>query len=125
MSKRKTTQLPAANTLSGAEVIRITQEGVEKKATLNLLETGIEHPLLTVNELAPDEDGNVTLTPAIIGITVNGQEADEETGNILLNAEDIDFSGIPTYADEAAAVTGELETGKVYKTAAGALRVKL
>lgn len=31
----------------------------------------------------------------------------------------------PVYADEAAAVTGGLATGKLYQTAAGALRIKL
>jgi hypothetical protein len=34
-------------------------------------------------------------------------------------------SALPTYADEAAAVTGGLATGDIYKTATGELRVKL
>lgn len=34
-----------------------------------------------------------------------------------------DFSGVPTYADNAAAVAGGLAVGRVYKTSAGDLRV--
>jgi hypothetical protein len=38
---------------------------------------------------------------------------------------DLSVSALPTYADEAAAVTGGLATGDIYKTATGELRVKL
>lgn len=37
----------------------------------------------------------------------------------------LNLPGLPTYADEAAAVTGGLVTGDVYKTATGELRIKL
>jgi hypothetical protein len=37
----------------------------------------------------------------------------------------INVSGIPTYADEDAAVTGGLSEGDLYKTSTGAVRVKL
>ena len=37
----------------------------------------------------------------------------------------LNLTGIPTYADEAAAVTGGIATGDVYKTATGELRIKL
>lgn len=39
--------------------------------------------------------------------------------------EDLTLDGIPEYADEAAAVTGGLESGKLYKTATGEIRIKL
>ena len=37
----------------------------------------------------------------------------------------INFTGLPTYADEAAATTGGLSTGDLYKTATGEIRIKL
>jgi hypothetical protein len=42
-----------------------------------------------------------------------------------LSNKTVDFTNIPVYADEAAAVVGGLATGKVYKTSTGELRIKL
>lgn len=40
-------------------------------------------------------------------------------------AGDLKISDIPTFADEAAAVTATLASGKIYKTVTGELRIKL
>ena len=45
--------------------------------------------------------------------------------NGTIKATDINFTGLPTYADEAAATAGGLSTGDMYKTATGELRIKL
>lgn len=37
----------------------------------------------------------------------------------------VDFSGLPTYADDAAAGAGGLAAGRLYKTATGEIRIKL
>jgi hypothetical protein len=37
----------------------------------------------------------------------------------------ISLSGLPEYADEAAAITGGLSEGDLYRTATGEIRVKL
>ena len=42
-----------------------------------------------------------------------------------IKATDINFTGLPTYADEAAATTGGLSTGDLYKTSTGEIRIKL
>jgi len=42
-----------------------------------------------------------------------------------LNAKDINFSKLPIYEDDTAATQGGLETGGLYKTATGALQIKL
>ena len=45
--------------------------------------------------------------------------------NGTIKATDINFTGLPEYADEAAATTGGLSTGDLYKTATGEIRIKL
>jgi len=45
--------------------------------------------------------------------------------NGTIKATDINFTGLPTYADEAAAITGGLSTGDLYKTSTGEIRIKL
>lgn len=45
--------------------------------------------------------------------------------NGTIKATDINFTGLPTYADEAAATTGGLSTGDLYKTSTGEIRIKL
>lgn len=50
---------------------------------------------------------------------------DEPNGEIIINAANVNFNGIPTYADDTAAGTGGLTVGQVYKTATGELRIKL
>ena len=45
--------------------------------------------------------------------------------NGKIKAVDVNFSGLPTAADEAAAITLGLTTGDMYKTATGELRIKL
>ncbi len=62
-----------------------------------------------------------------VGIGTNG---DPDTGiklqvNGKIKATDINFTGLPTHADDAAAGTGGLSEGDVYKTATGELRIKL
>jgi hypothetical protein len=61
--------------------------------------------------------GNIgigTMTPSA-KLEVNG----------TIKATDINFTGLATYPDEAAAVLGGLNTGDLYKTPTGELRVKL
>lgn len=48
----------------------------------------------------------------------------DDLGNVIMIGNLI-LSGLPTHADEAAAVTAGLATGTVYKTATGELRIKL
>lgn len=45
--------------------------------------------------------------------------------NGKIKATSINFSGLPTYANDAAAATGGLTRGDMYKTATGELRIKL
>lgn len=52
--------------------------------------------------------------------TITGEKTFDQVNIATLN-----LSGIPTYADEAAAITGGLSSGDVYKTATGELRIKL
>ena len=42
-----------------------------------------------------------------------------------IKATDINFTGLPVYADEAAAIVGGLTSGDCYKTVTGELRIKL
>ena len=58
-----------------------------------------------------------------IGTTVDPVEKLEVNGTI--KATDINFTGLATYADDAAAGTGGLVTGDVYKTSTGELRIKV
>jgi len=58
-----------------------------------------------------------------IGTTVDPVEKLEVNGTI--KATDINFTGLATYADDAAAGTGGLVTGDVYKPSTGALRIKV
>jgi hypothetical protein len=57
-----------------------------------------------------------------IGTTAPSEKLDVEG---TIQATDINFTGLLTFADEAAAVTGGLATGDCYKTATGGLRIKL
>lgn len=50
---------------------------------------------------------------------------DEPNGEVIINAANVNFTGIPTYADDAAAGTGGLTAGQIYSTATGELRIKL
>lgn len=74
---------------------------------------------------------NPTLTSAVdyraIEITPNSGFAIYQSGAGAKNlfAGTLRLTGLPTYADEAAATTGGLVTGDVYKTATGELRIKL
>ena len=57
-------------------------------------------------------------SPAVLSINAAGDIAWDAPSAL-------DFSAAPTYADDAAAATGGLTTGAVYKTTTGQLRVKL
>jgi len=56
-------------------------------------------------------------------VTANGQLFAGGTNLNVTDAGAIYFSGLPTYASEAAAAS--LSTGRVYKTSTGELRIKL
>jgi hypothetical protein len=45
MAKKKFTQLPAADSLSGTEVIAVVQDGVSKKATISQVSVGASSSL--------------------------------------------------------------------------------
>jgi hypothetical protein len=55
--------------------------------------------------------------------TTTPSEKLEVVGTI--KATDINFTGLPVFADEAAAITGGLQTGDLYRTATGEIRIKL
>lgn len=59
----------------------------------------------------------------------NPSEKLHVVGNIksdsTIFARDVNFSNLPVYADEAAATAGGLATGALYRTTAGAVRIKL
>lgn len=46
------------------------------------------------------------------------------SGSKTFSSDTITLSGIPTYADDAAAGTGGLTEGQIYQTATGELRIK-
>ncbi|MEW4923999.1 hypothetical protein [Algibacter sp. 2305UL17-15] len=60
----------------------------------------------------------------MVGIGLNNPSEKLEV-NGTIKATDINFTGLPVYADDAAAVTGGLTTGDMYRTATGELRIKL
>lgn len=63
--------------------------------------------------------GFYLISPSEIGLSIGGVKV------ASFNANGIKLSTIPTYANEAAAVTGGLTTGQVYKVSTGELRIKL
>lgn len=64
-----------------------------------------------------------------MGVDINNFEANDTGEKLQVNgkikAVDVNFSGLPEHADEAAAVTAGLATGDMYQTATGELRIKL
>jgi hypothetical protein len=90
----------------------------------------------TAGDLYLNDIGGNTIVPilkalATTGLVVQNSVGDEKlkvgasTGADVQVTGDLSVSALPTYADEAAAVTGGLATGDIYKTATGELRVKL
>ncbi len=75
---------------------------------------GASSPITRMNVI---ENGNV-------GIGVNIPSVKLEV-NGKIKATDVNFSGLPTFANEAAATVGGLATGDMYKTVAGDLKIKL
>ncbi len=75
--------------------------------------------------IAPHTDADfVVLDDGNVGVgTITPNEKFEVNGTI--KATDINFTGLPIYANDAAAGTGGLVAGDVYKTATGELRIKL
>ncbi|AWH75205.1 hypothetical protein DCS32_13835 [Dokdonia sp. Dokd-P16] len=66
-----------------------------------------------------DDNGNV-------GIGTNNAVLTEKLEvNGKIKAVDVNFSGLPVFAGDAAAATGGLTQGDMYRTAGGALRIKL
>lgn len=67
---------------------------------------------------------NIYVNNGGLGLGLNGRNGlnddifIDNNGHVLM-------ANLPTYADEAAAVTGGLATNKLYKTATGELRIKL
>ena len=59
-----------------------------------------------------------------IGIGTNAPEEKLEVIGTI-KATDINFTGLPIFADEAAAILGGLQTGDCYQTSTGELRIKL
>ena len=73
--------------------------------------------LNTQTRMVIDNQGNVG---------IGEQNPDEKlVVNGKIKATDVNFSGLPVYADEAAATAGGLATGDMYRTATGELRIKL
>lgn len=75
-----------------------------------------------VNFTATASTGDVTLTSTAADVNINAGDDIilTPTGNLTFA-----LAAIPTYADDAAAGVGGLTAGQVYKTAAGALMIKL
>lgn len=74
-------------------------------------------------------DGFTVLGNGRIGIGINNFETNTDLERVVINGSvrmtQLVLTGLPTYADEAAAGVGGLATDTVYKTATGELRIKL
>lgn len=66
----------------------------------------------------------VNLSSGNVGIGVKNPTAKLEI-NGKIKATNVNFSGLPTYADETAAIAGGLNAGDMYKTVGGDLKIKL
>lgn len=71
-----------------------------------------------------DVTGGINYAGGNVGIGVSSPGEKLEV-NGTIKATDINFTGLATYADDAAAGTGGLVAGDVYKTLTGELRIKL
>ena len=67
-------------------------------------------------------DDLATIGNVGIGTTTPGEKLEV---NGTIKATDINFTGLPEFADDTAAGVGGLVAGDVYKTATGELRIKL
>ena len=78
----------------------------------------------STNTIRLRSDGNSYLNGGNVGIgTLSPTEKLQVNGTI--KATDINFTGLPVYSNEAAAVSGGLSSGDCYRTATGELRIKL
>lgn len=104
---------------SEAKTLSIT---VDAKGRL----TGVEsYDLLTDNVAEGTVNLYFTETRAREVLSAgDGISYDNTTGVIALDAATADFSGLPVYADNAAATAGGLGVGLLYRTATGALMVR-
>jgi len=78
----------------------------------------------STNTIRLRSDGSSYLNGGNVGIgTLSPTEKLQVNGTI--KATDINFTGLPVYSNEAAAVSGGLSSGDCYRTATGELRIKL
>ena len=78
---------------------------------------GTVNSVLTIGTSnTPSWDTNLTFNQTTNTLT---------TDNVVATSSNVTFSGIPTYATDAAAGSGGLGSGRVYRTAGGELRIKL
>lgn len=135
--------------LTGAFDVNATTATIDSTAATTITGgTGLTLDVTTGDMGLNTVDGNVIISPAAaftatatagdVTLTATAGDVilDATTGDVLINAGyDIiltpaanlvfTLAAIPTYADDAAAGTGGLTAGQVYKTAAGALMIKL
>lgn len=66
----------------------------------------------------------ITQGDIVVNTTTGDITADTVTADDLTVSSGLTLSGVPTYADDAAAGVGGLTEGQVYQTATGELRIK-
>ena len=74
------------------------------------------------NQISIDNLIYASLGNVGIGVTVPTVKL-EVNGKI--RAVDVNFSGLPVYANEAAAIAGGIATGDLYQTLTGEIRIKV
>lgn len=81
---------------------------------------------LSNNIILADGEGNQRIRVIDNGNVGIGQESPTEKLEVgTIKATDINFTGLPVFADEAAATAGGLSSGDLYRTSTGEIRIKL
>ena len=80
---------------------------------------GTDRPKGTLSGLSSDGFSNITLAKSYAILQKGANDINWYNSNRNI------FANLPTYANEAAAVTAGLPTGTIYKTSTGEIRIKL
>jgi hypothetical protein len=100
--------------------------------TGNSISTGTNNTAIGFQAQVPSATGSNQLS---IGNWIYGNAGNIGIGVLVpteklevagkIRAVDVNFSGLPVYADEAAAIAGGIATGDLYQTPTGEIRIKL